>query len=506
MLKSTSTKLLAGALGLAAIHNVCAQYAPPPSPAPFPGFFNEYLRSKDPYMNQWDFGGNVRLRYEVKEGFGIPGVAGSLDFRDHGADVDNEYFLTRIRFHAGYTDKWWAAYAEGRSSLARGDERFAYANNPAVPGTVKKKGAGPESDTIDLHQGYLMLGNHKEFPLSLKVGRQELSYGEERLVGAFGWNNIGRVFDAAKLRWQNEWFGADFFTSRVVIPEDGRFNVENDYDWFSGMYALSPKIPRHTLEVYFLARNASEKAAAAEPSPQAPQPGARDIYTYGFRLKTRPGELGNWDYTLEAAGQFGGFHDSRPGALTPKGRLEHRAYMATAQGGYTFSQAWATPRLGLEYAYGSGDSDPFDGKHETFENLFPTNHKFYGYMDFVSLQNIHDARGILQIKPHPRWSLAVEGHGFWLANTHDSFYNVGGIARGGTGTTAGNGYGVNPSYSSFVGTELDAIAGYALNRFAQVEAGYGHFFRGDYIRQSLSSAAFGSRDADYVYVQTIVSF
>ena len=83
---------------------------------------------------------------------------------------------------------------------------------------------------------------------------------------------------------------------------------------------------------------------------------------------------------------------------------------------------------------------------------------------------------------------------------------MGGIARGGTGTTAGNGYGVNPSYSSFVGTELDAIAGYALNRFAQVEAGYGHFFRGDYIRQSLSSAAFGSRDADYVYVQTIVSF
>ena len=110
-------------------------------------------------------------------------------------------------------------------------------------------------------------------------------------------------------------------------------------------------------------------------------------------------------------------------------------------------------------------------------------------MDFVSLQNIHDARGIVQIKPHPQVSLAVEGHGFWLANTHDSFYNVGGVARGGTGTTAGNAYGVNPAYSSFVGTELDAIAGYALNRFTQLEVGYGHFFRGDYIKQSLSSAS-----------------
>ena len=54
------------------------------------------------------------------------------------------------------------------------------------------------------------------------MGRQELIYGEERLIGAFGWNNIGRAFDAAKLRWQNAWFGADFFTGYPVIPADGR--------------------------------------------------------------------------------------------------------------------------------------------------------------------------------------------------------------------------------------------------------------------------------------------
>src|SRR5690348_11842259 len=108
-----------------------AQYAPPPPPAPFPGFVNEYLRSQDPYMNQWDFGGNYRLRYEDKNGFAIPGVAGSMDFRDHGADVVNQYFISRLRFHAGYTEKWFSIYAEGRSSLAWGDERSAYANNPA---------------------------------------------------------------------------------------------------------------------------------------------------------------------------------------------------------------------------------------------------------------------------------------------------------------------------------------------------------------------------------------
>src|SRR6266550_9086963 len=408
--KTTAKTATAAALVLAAPNHVHAQYAPPPPLAPFPGFINEALRKNDPYMNQWDFGGSVRVRYEIQNGKGIPGVAGSMDFRDHGADVENDFLLEKIRFRAGYTDKWWSALVEGRSSLAQSDERWAYAVLPAPPaGTVNRKGDGPESDTIDLHQAYLTIGNHKEFPLSLKVGRQELIYGDERLVGAYAWNNIGRVFDAAKIRWQNEWFGVDIFSSRVVIPEDDRFNVDNDYDWFSGFYASSGKVPKNTLEFYFLARNSSQKAISAEPSPQFAQPSARDIYTVGLRLKSKPGEFRNWDYTIESAGQFGSFRDRRAGA--PNTRLDHEAWMLVAQGGYTFADSWGTPRLGLEYAYGSGDSNPTAGKHETFENLFPTNHKFYGYMDFISLQNIHDLRGIFTIKPTPRMSVAVEGHG-----------------------------------------------------------------------------------------------
>ena len=177
------------------------------------------------------------------------------------------------------------------------------------------------------------------------------------------------------------------------------------------------------------------------------------------------------------------------------------------QGGYTFADAWATPRIGAEYSYGSGDSSSTDQKHQTFENLFPTNHKFYGYMDFVSLQNIHDVRAIFQIKPHPRVSLAVEGHGFWLADEHDNFYNVAGVARGGTAATpTGNGYGINPNYNRFVGSELDIITGVALTRYAQLEFGVGHFFTGDYISKSLSHKNFGSKDANYLYVQTSINF
>jgi hypothetical protein len=210
-----SSLALAVLIGPASCANVQAQYNPPPTPASFGGFINEALREHDPAITNWDLGGNVRLRYEVKEGFAIPGVVGSVDFRDHGADVSNDYFLSRLRFHTGLSESWWGAYVEGRSSMVAGDERFAYTNSPpVVPGTVTRRGSGPEADAIDLNQAYLWVGN-PSFPLSLKVGRQELSYGEERLVGVNPWNNIGRTFDAVKAHWQSS--GRELIFSRAEL-------------------------------------------------------------------------------------------------------------------------------------------------------------------------------------------------------------------------------------------------------------------------------------------------
>jgi len=473
----------------------------PTAAAPSAGLLNNYLREQNPSLTNWDFGGSVRARYEVKDGFGIPGVPGSIDFRDDGTDVSNDYWTERLRYRVGYKDTWWSALVEGRSSFAQSDERWAYFASPTPAGTVNREGKGPESDTVDLHQAFFTVGNPKEFPVTAKIGRQELTYGDERLVGAFAWNNIGRVFDTAKVRWQNDWFGVDLFTGCVVIPEDNKFNVDNDHDWLSGVYANFLKVPKHLLDLYFFSRNADSKAISAGSSPQAPQPSARDIYTFGFRLKSKPAELGNWDYSLESAYQFGNLEDRR---LRGTPRLEHDAWMAVATGGYTFKDVWGKPRLGLEYCYGSGDDDPTDGDHGTFENLYPTNHKFYGYMDFVSLQNIHDVRAICTLKPQSKLALNLEGHGFWLADTSDNFYTVGGAPRGGTGPTPGNNYGVNPGYDAFLGIEVDVVASYAITRYAQLEAGYGHFFRGDYIKQSLS--VIGSQDANWLYVQAVFNF
>jgi hypothetical protein len=483
LLWSSLTLLVVAALGAEEKSPAkAAPAAPYPAPAATgPGLLNDWLRQQSPQFKSWDIGGQVRVRFEHKEHFAAPGQAGAVDFRRTGGNSDNTYWLLREKFHVGYTPcPWFSVYAEARDSSSQGDDR-----DP-----------NPEADSLDLHQGFFTLGNAKEFPLTAKLGRQELNYGDERLIGGFDWNNVGRVFDAAKLRYEDRHVWVDGFIGRVILPDDNTFNEANDYDLFSGLYASSRTLcPKQETQFYFLARNVglgSPTAIGAGLPPLLMGASPRDIYTIGMRVKSLPGQLGNWDYDAELAGQFGRFKFAAAGPA-----LTHEAFAAHVAGGYTWTKAWGTPRVGLEYNYASGDGNASDGRHETFENLFPTNHKFYGYMDFVSWQNIHNVRLATSLKPHKKFTLTLDGHLFWLAQTEDAFYQVNGLARGAP-------YALS-RHHSYVGSEIDLIATYALRPYATLQAGYGHFFVGSYVKSSLAGSG-GATDADYVYLQTIFNF
>ncbi|MEO6035446.1 MAG: alginate export family protein, partial [Verrucomicrobiota bacterium] len=96
-------------------------------------------------------------------------------------------------------------------------------------------------------------------------------------------------------------------------------------------------------------------------------------------------------------------------------------------------------------------------------------------------------------------TLTADYHAFWLANTSDLFYQASGASRS-TG-----GYGIKANAGSYVGSEVDLIASYNVCKAANMQAGYGHFFVGDYIKNSLSKTS-GATDADWVYLQMTVNF
>ncbi len=493
----------ASLIGLLMGSTLLAQYVPPPPSRPFPGFVNERLRASDPYMNAWDIAVNVRLRTEDKEDAGFTDAGSNWDFSQRPQDDNNNvYHLTRVMPRVSYASKWYTAMIEGRSSYSIADERF----NATAPG----KGLAERDGPMDVHQAFVFLGNHKEFPISLKLGRQELVYGDQRLLGHLRWNNNARTFDAAKVRWQNPLFGVDFFTGGLVY-NDHR-NLNRSYigsDTFSGAYFNFPTLlSKEVVESYLFARNVSASIADEDFSGvSAPfrLPAKQDLYTFGVRVRSKPGAYGAWDYGYELMYQFGNRATTAP-AATPTAvrtaaRLDQEALGAVLQAGYTWSEHAWQPRLSALYSYASGDKNSADGKSQTFQNLFATTHLHYGYMDLNSLQNLHDFRVAYAFKPKPTLSVALEAHLHYLAQTSDFWYNVAGVPRNFAGGANGSGLGytINPSYSKQLGRELDLVVGWFVTPSAQLELGVSHYFRGEYIKQSLSNV--GSKDASYMYFQ-----
>ena len=433
--------------------------------------FNNWFHQQYPESQPWDIGAEIRGRYENKE---EAGVTPNTDFISGLADSREATYL-REKIHVGYkASPWISAFVEGRDATAHVDPKA--------------------EDSFDLFQAYLTLGNSKEFPLTAQIGRQELSYGDQRFVGKGDWNNTGRSFDAIKLRMENSFGWVDAFTSRVVLTDDNNYNVSNDYDYFSGIYAASKQLmPWQETQVYFLARNYGQKAPNAL-SPGIPGSPAtqRDIYTLGTLWKSNPDRFCGWDYSMELALQFGSVYNVMQDA-----RLDQQSHAVFLDTGYTWKDAWGTPRVGLGYEYGSGDGNSTDSKVETLENLFGTQHRPYGLMDLAGARNMHIPKLEFSVKPAKGLSFSIDYLTFILADTSDLFYPESGGGR------SGNGYGINPSAGSYVGSELDIYASYTFTKWANYQIGYGHFFTSDYINDSVGSAA---TDADWFYTQLTLTF
>lgn len=111
-----------------------------------------------------------------------------------------------------------------------------------------------------------------------------------------------------------------------------------------------------------------------------------DFITLGTRIVKAPADA-SVDYGIESA--------FRTGEVVA---LDFMAFALHTHVGFSLDALWK-PRLALEHNYASGDSDPNDGNVNTLQNLFPTNHKFYGAMDVFARQNMHNVALEVSAKP-----------------------------------------------------------------------------------------------------------
>ena len=389
-----------------------------------------------------------------------------FEYRDNNYDFnsglrtinDDSWLLNRFRLSMQLKPAdWLTFYVQGQ------DAREIASDRADIPGLLGAEGDNP----FDLRQLYVEIGDAKVSPLSLKVGRQVLLYGDQRLIGPLEWSNISRTFDAVKLRYTGKdglWVDA-FVSSVVVIDRFGMDDSDKD-SLLSGLYAHIPTLGIQDTELYALYFDDTNRND--------------HFLTLGTHWKSMPGKFGPWDYETEFVMQTG-----------KAGGRDLRAFASYIEGGYTFKAPWK-PRLGLEYSYGSGDGNAADNKQGAFQNLFPTNHLHYGLMDVFSWSNIHDVALHLSAKPTAKLTTSLDYHVLWLADTAD-------IWRRANATTAVRP--ANAAASNYAGSELDVLVTYAASSHLTLTAGYSHFFAGDYL-----NATGASSDADFVYLMTSIKF
>ena len=316
--------------------------------------------------------------------------------------------------------------------------------------------------------------------IGIRLGRQEFSFGAQRLLGAIDWSNVAQTFDGGKLslEFTKHKINIDIFgggKTPVKAPrEQDDFYDGSANDRVIGYYGAYKGIQDITLEQYLIHRNTDGQTISFGQTGD----GEIEDYTFGARLVGKIRDTG-FDFELEAAKQVGN-----------SGALDADAQMAIGILGYTFDMSWK-PRLSFEFDYASGDGNSTDGKRRTFDNIHPTNHLYYGYMDFVSLQNINNYKFGLKVDPTKKLNMQSDVHLIYLDNPKDNLYGANKLVK--RATVAGA--------DDFVGTELDLLAKYQITPFMSTMVGYSHLFAGRFLKDT------GAHDdADFVYVQTVINF
>jgi len=307
-----------------------------------------------------------------------------------------------------------------------------------------------------VHQAYLDIHRLAGKSITLRIGRQELEFGSERLVGRYDWDNNGRVFDALRLTLGERARNLNLWLAHL---RDKNATGVNSNQEFAGAY-FSLNGSTRALDLYAMALTDDREFPIGSASGEK-----LFLYTIGARYAGQllPRFAGNLEGTYQ-----GGSH----------GNLDIAAFALALRGDYTIWERWSA-QIGASYDFGSGDSNPNDAKLETFSSLFPSIHRYWGAMDYASWSNIADLALHLAASPATDLELGASLHYFQLAHGNDAWYSLSGFKIDRRVETL---LPALPGESIEVGYELDLEASYRFRERVLLNLGYGRFLVGDFIK------------------------
>ncbi|PWH84696.1 alginate export family protein [Brumimicrobium oceani] len=284
---------------------------------------------------------------------------------------------------------------------------------------------------------------------TLKVGRQPISYDNQRIFGGLDWAMQGRRHDGVILKFRDSSWSVDV---GATYNQEKASNTEifytlNNYKTFQYLWA-NKKWDNFSASVLVLNN------------------GVDQIYLEDSVYKSRTNfsqtigthlEYKRKKFDVIAYGYY------QMGVAPNKQTLS--AYNASLAGTYKPNKNWGIT-LGGEILSGTSDEATINDRNESFTPLYGTNHLFNGFMDYFYVGNHGNNVGLMDGYLKAKYSKGK--YTFGLAN--HMFYAAADVARPGNFTP--NFIAMDP----YLGYEIDFTVKYQFADEVTIQAGYSHMF------------------------------
>ncbi len=326
---------------------------------------------------------------------------------------------------------------------------------------------GPlDADHADIQNLFvdLKVGEIEDKNVYVRVGRQEMLYGSQRLISTLDWANVRRTFQGVKAFRNGEKWDVDLFWVQPInvlaaqsnSADPTHMNWADDNQNLVGLWTTYRPRKNNYLDAYYLMLdNANHNTMLG--IKRMPF----NMHTIGSRYY---GDYKQFLWDVEPMLQFGDH----------AGQTLFAGSSSTGVG-YYFKETPMTPTVWLYYDWASGDQNPGSGTYTTFNQMFPFGHYYQGWSDVIGRQNMHDIGAYLGFWPTKWMVLRLQYHHLELAAAKDALYNIGGLPyrRDPTGAAGRN-----------VGDDVSFIGNFHVDAHNDILAGYGHLFPGRFLRST----------------------
>lgn len=423
---------------------------------------------------QFTISGQLRTRTELRDGQGAPLVKGSNSafFTSQRTRLNILYNIYRLKFAFSLQDV--RVWGQDVSTI----NRITLPNNNGL----LLYEAWTEillSDTVV-----------KNKAINLKIGRQELVYDDQRLLGNLDWVQQSRRHDAAILKFENEKWLFHLAGAYNQNQENSSGSLYSNV--LNGNYAATTNGGSMYKSMQFIYIGRKMKQGNASFLLFADQFNKYHLDTFN-NSAVKTFQTGAWSRVTTGL-YFNNIYE--PISITSSAYYQF-GKNATGQKldagllsgfiKYIFNKKFSAG-LGIDYSSGGNNGNTSNN----FDPLYGTPHKFHGFMDYYYASNPFGKGGLVdyylktKYASSDKFSLTADLHSFssaaLISDPNNSFFKKKGL-----------------------GSEIDIVSSYTLTKQVGIEAGYSHYISSTLLSSpNVKNIANARPDANWAYIMVNV--